>query len=210
MRIAEIQMAQKNTDEAIKNLRKALEIKPDLLEAQRSLIVAFLAAGKTKDALGVARDVQKQRPKEAIGYLLEGDIQASGKHWPEAVAAYRTGLKQAPSSDLAIRLHKALLASQNTVDADKTASEWLKTHPKDVVIRLYLGDLATARKDYPAATQYYRSVIDLQPENALALNNLAWVSGQTKSPKAMEYAEKANKLAPNQPAFMDTLGHVDG
>lgn len=204
MRIAEIQMAQKNTDEAIKNLRKALEIKPDLLEAQRSLIVALLAAGKTKDALGVARDVQKQRPKEAIGYIIEGDVQASGKHWPEAVAAYRTGLKQAPSSDLAIRLHKALLASQNTVDADKTASEWLKTHPKDVAIRLYLGDLATARKDYPAATQHYRSVIDLQPENALALNNLAWVSGQTKSPKAMEYAEKANKLAPNQPAFMDT------
>ena len=205
MRIAEIQMAQKNTDEAVKNLRKVLEIKPDLLEAQRSLIVAFLAAEKTKDALGVARDVQKQRPKEAIGYLLEGDIQASGKHWPEAVAAYRTGLKQAPSSELAIRLHKALLASQNTVDADKTASEWLKAHPKDVAIRQYLGDLAIARKDYPAATQYYRSVIDQQPDNALALNNLAWVSGQMKSPKAIEYAEKANKLAPNQPALMDTL-----
>jgi putative PEP-CTERM system TPR-repeat lipoprotein len=204
MRIAEIQMAQKNTDEAVKNLRKALEVKPDLLEAQRSLIVALLATGKNKDALGVARDVQKQRPKEAIGYIIEGDVQASGKHWPEAVAAYRTGLKQAPSSDLAIRLHKGLLATQNTVEADKTASEWLKTHPKDVAIRLYLGDLATARKDYPAATQHYRSVIDLQPENALALNNLAWVSGQTKSPKAMEYAEKANKLAPNQPAFMDT------
>jgi putative PEP-CTERM system TPR-repeat lipoprotein len=205
MRIAEIQMAQKNTDEAVKNLRKVLEIKPDLLEAQRSLIVAFLAAGKTKDALGVARDVQKQRPKEAIGYILEGDVQASGKRWPEAVTAYRTGLNQAPSSDLAIRLHKALLASQNTVEADKATSEWLKANPKDVALRQYLGDLAIARKDYQAAAQYYRSVVDQQPENPLALNNLAWVSGQMKSTKAIEYAEKANKLAPNQPALMDTL-----
>ena len=205
MRIAEIQLAQKNTDEAIKSLRKALELKPDLLEAQRNLIVASLAAGKTKDALTVARDVQKQRPKEAVGYILEGDIQASEKHWPEAIASYRAGLKQVPSTELAIRAHKAMLASNNTAEADKTANEWLKTHPKDVTFRLYLGDIATARKDYPVAAQYYRSVVEQQPENALALNNLAWVSGQMKSPKALEYAEKANKLAPNQPALMDTL-----
>ena len=51
---------------------------------------------------------------------------------------------------------------------------------------------------------YYRAAVDIQPENVLALNNLAWVSGQMKSPKALEYAEKANRLAPNQPAFMDT------
>jgi len=39
----------------------------------------------------------------------------------------------------------------------------------------------------------------------LVLNNLAWISGQLKSPKALEYAEKANALLPNQPPFMDTL-----
>ena len=132
MRIAEIQLAQKNTDEAIKSLHKALELKPNLLEAQRNLIVASLAAGKIKDALAVARDVQKQRPKEAVGYILEGDIQASEKHWPEAIASYRAGLKQVPSTELAIRVHRAMLASKNTTEADKAANEWLKAHPKDV------------------------------------------------------------------------------
>jgi len=38
------------------------------------------------------------------------------------------------------------------------------------------------------------------------LNNLAWVAGQMKDPKAVEYAEKANSLAPNQAHIMDTLG----
>ena len=123
-------MAQKNTDEAIKNLRKALEIKAVLLEGQRKLIASLLAAGKGKDVLSIARDLQKQHPKEAIGYILEGDVQASEKHWPEAVASYRAGMKHSPSPELAIRLHKALLASQNTVEADKTASEWLKAAPE--------------------------------------------------------------------------------
>ena len=205
MRIAEVQFATRNYEEAIKSLRKALAIKPDQLEAQRNLILAYLAAGKPKDALSVARDVEKQRPKEATGYVLEGDIQVSQKQWPDAIAAYRIGLKLAPSTELAIRLHKSLLAAQNNVEADKIASDWIKAHPKDLGFRLHLGDMATARKDYPVAIQQYRSVVDQQPDNALALNNLAWASGQTQSSKAIEYAEKANKLAPNQPAFMDTL-----
>ena len=205
MRIAEVQFATKNYEEAAKSLSKALTIKPDQLEAQRNLILTYLAAGKQKEALLVARGIEKQRPKEATGYALEGDIQVSQKQWSEAVSAYRTCLKLTPSTELAIRLHKSLLAAQNNVEAEKTANDWIKAHPKDLGFRLYLGDLATARKDYTAAIQQYRSVIEQQPDNALALNNLAWAAGQEKSPKAIEYAEKANKLAPNQPAFMDTL-----
>lgn len=38
------------------------------------------------------------------------------------------------------------------------------------------------------------------------LFNNTGLSGQQKGPDAVEFAEKANKLSPNQPAFMDTLG----
>ena len=70
---------------------------------------------------------------------------------------------------------------------------------------LYLADVAMARKDFEKAASYYRNMLEVQPNSAVALNNLAWVSGELKDPKALEYAEKANKLVPNQPAFMDTL-----
>jgi Flp pilus assembly protein TadD len=70
---------------------------------------------------------------------------------------------------------------------------------------MYLGDLAASQKSYPQAVNHYQSALGLQPNNALILNNLAWASGQSKAPKALEYAEKANQLAPKQPAFMDTL-----
>ena len=204
LRMADIQLANKNTDEAVKNLRKALEIRPKLFEAQRKLVQILLGEGKTIDAIAIAREVEGQRPNEAVGYILEGDIHASEKRWLDAAAAYRNGIRQAPASELAIKLHRALVSAGKTAEADKAATSWLKDHPKDVAFRLYSGDLATARKDYPAAVQYYRAAVDIQPENALALNNLAWVSGRMKSPKALEYAEKANRLAPNQPAFMDT------
>jgi len=39
----------------------------------------------------------------------------------------------------------------------------------------------------------------------VAYNNLAWVSAKLNKDGAIALAEKANALAPDQPAFMDTL-----
>jgi predicted Zn-dependent protease len=42
----------------------------------------------------------------------------------------------------------------------------------------------------------------------LALNNLAWVYSQQGNKQAIEYAEKAYKLAPHSPAIADTYGYI--
>ena len=205
MRLAGAHMAEKNKDAAVQSLRKALEIKPDLLEAQRALIVLDLDGKRFQDALTTARTVQKQRPKEAVGYLLEGDINASQKNWDSAATAYRVGLKQVNSSELAIKLHSVLLASGNGAEADRFSSTWQKDNPKEAAFLSYLGDRAIARKDYGSAEKKYAAVVKLQPNNAVAYNNLAWVTSKLNKEGAIAYAEKANTLAPNQPAFMDTL-----
>ncbi|MDP2879954.1 MAG: PEP-CTERM system TPR-repeat protein PrsT [Azonexus sp.] len=205
LRLAEVQFASKNKDEGIKSLKKALEIKPDILEAQRALILVAMESKNTKSALELTRTIQKQRPNEAVGYVLEGDIHAFGKAWPEAINIFRSGLKQVASPELAIKLHGSLQASGNAPEAEKMSGNWLKEHPKDVAFRMYTGDRASGQKNYSLAVSHYQTALTLQPNNALVLNNLAWASGQLKSPKALEYAERANQLAPNQPAFMDTL-----
>lgn len=52
-------------------------------------------------------------------------------------------------------------------------------------------------------------MLQRQPENVVALNNLAWVELQLKRPdNALKLAEQATTLAPNQPPFMDTLAAV--
>jgi putative PEP-CTERM system TPR-repeat lipoprotein len=204
-RQAEVQFANKNQEDGVKTLKKALEIKPDMIEAQQILVQIALEKKNVAEALGIAKTVQKQRPKEAAGYLLEGAIHASTQAWPQAGEAFRTGLKAAPSNDLAIKLHGALLAAGNKAEAERHANAWLKEHPKDTMFRMYMGDLASAGKNWGQAVTQYQSALSIQPNNALILNNLAWAAGQAKSPKAIEYAEKANQLAPDQPAFMDTL-----
>lgn len=205
LRLAEIHLANKSKTDAAKSLHKALEIKPDTIEAQRGLILLALDAKRTEEALAIAREVEKQRPKEPVGYVLEGDIHSSQKSWANAVSAYRTALKFVQSTELAVKTHNALIASGASAEATKLANDWVKDHPKDSGFRVHLGDLAIARRLFAEANQHYQAALLLQPNNPLVLNNLAWVAGQLKSPKAIEYAEKANRLAPNQPQFMDTL-----
>lgn len=206
LRMAEINVAAKKPDVAALHLRKVLGINYDLLEAHRGLIFLELEAGNVKAALALAREVQKRRPKDATGHVLEGDVHASRKAWPEAAGAYRVGLTLTPSTEVAVRLHSALLAGDNAAEAERTASAWLKDRPKDYGFQVHLGEAALARNDLQGASQRFRGLIVALPENPVVLNNAAWTAGRLKSPDAVALAEKANLLAPNQPQFMDTLG----
>jgi putative PEP-CTERM system TPR-repeat lipoprotein len=208
LRMAEIQIAEKNKDAARSSLTKGLALQPDSLPMHRAMIMLDVDAGRMPEALARARDLQKSQPKEVAGYLLEGDIQVAQKAWPQAAAAYRGGLKVAASADLTGRLYAVLIADGKQAEAKQVADAWIKANPKDAGFRLFLADTANKRKDYPAAVAQYRALLGIQPNNPAVLNNLAWSLGRMGDPKAIEYAEQANKLAPNQPAIMDTLGHL--
>ena len=208
MRIAELQMLAKDNKGAREGLRKALAVKPDLFEAQRRLVALELDADRAPSALAIARDVQTQHPKESVGYLLEGDVYAQKKAWSDAVASYRNGLKRVGTADLAIRLTAALRAAGSNTEADQFTASWLKEHPDDRGFYSYLAESAMAKKDFAGAASQYRVMLQKQPNDAMALNNLAWVSRQLNDPKAIEYAERANQLLPENAAILDTLSEL--
>ena len=112
------------------------------------------------------------------------------------------------STELALKLHSVYLSSGKQSEADKLASTWQKENPRDAVFLGYLGDVALMRKDYAVGEKIYLGVLNLQSDNAAVYNNLAWVTGKLNKDGAIAYAEKANILAPNQPAFVDTLASL--
>jgi putative PEP-CTERM system TPR-repeat lipoprotein len=207
LRLAEVQLATKNREAARETLMRGLRAQPESVLLQRGMVVLDVEDKRYAEALKGARAIQKQDPKQALGYLLEGDVLAAQKSWAEAQGAYRSGLSRVPDSgELAVRMHASLTAGGQAAEAAKFGDNWLKAHPKDDGFRLYLGSVAVRHKDYAAAASQYRRILDSQPNNAAVLNDLAWSLGQLGDPKALGYAEQANKLAPNQPALMDTLG----
>jgi cellulose synthase operon protein C len=206
VRLAQGHMANKDEAAAEQSLRKALELKPDALEVQSTLATLAVKNKKYPEATKIARTVQQQRPTEHVGYAIEGDVAAAQKDWDGAAAVYRAGLKLTPAStELATKLHAVMMASNRSAEADRYAATRMKEHPKDLAFVLYLGDASLARKQYAAAEKHYAAAVQMQPNNPVALNNLAWVTGHLGKSGAIAYAEKAVSLAPNQPALLDTL-----
>ncbi len=206
--LAKAHMAATQPDEAIKALRAALALRPDFDAAQREIAAVYVATGRHEDALREAKAVQARRPKDALGHVLEGELYVAQGNLGLAARTYRAALKKFERAALAVRTHAILEAAGKSLEADVLAEEWIRRHPQDPAMLAYLADRDLAAKRYEPAEERYRSALQRTPDNPLLLNNLAWVSHELKRPGALEYAERAHDLAPDNPAIMDTLGSI--
>ncbi|WP_395702990.1 XrtA/PEP-CTERM system TPR-repeat protein PrsT [Aquabacterium sp.] len=206
--LAQAHIAAKELDTAERDVQKALEREPDSLPAHRLAIALAWRQQKFGEAIKAAKRLQERRPDDGAGFVAEGEIEASQKHWDAALAAFRKALTKNEASVAASKLHLTLTAAQRAPEAAKFADSWLKDHPDDGQFLFYLGDVAIASNDLPLAETRYLEVLKRQPENAMALNNVAWLQMRQKKPGALAYAERAVKVAPGRPALMDTLAMV--
>jgi len=206
--LASARLAGKDNDGALREVRRALEREPDSLTAHRLAIGIPWREQKLPEALAAARQLQQRRPDDSAGFVSEGEIEASRKQWEPAIAAFRKGLTKTDAAMAAMRLHLTLMSSQRAPEAGKFADSWLKDHPNDGQFLFYLGDVAISANQLPAAEARYLEVLKLEPDNALALNNVAWLQLRQGKPGALAYAERAVKAAPGRPPLMDTLAMV--
>jgi putative PEP-CTERM system TPR-repeat lipoprotein len=203
--LADAYVATKDLDAAARSLRRAAELQPDNLGVQRAMARVAMMDKRPDDALKIARDMQKRASQDPLGYTLEAEIEASRKNWDAAQSAYRASLQRAKTSETTAKLHAALMAAGKSADADRLATEWLKANPKDTSFQYFLGDVALSQNKLDQAEARYRAVLEVQPDNALALNNVAWLLVKQGKPGAVAMAERANTLLPNRAPLVDTL-----
>jgi putative PEP-CTERM system TPR-repeat lipoprotein len=206
--LAKAHMAARQPDDAIRALRGALALRPDLDVAQREIAAIYVATGRHEDALREAKAVQARRPKDALGHVLEGELYVAQQKLGLAEQTYRGALKKFDRPALAVRTHSILEAAGKLNDADALAQEWIRRHPKDAMMIAHLAERDMAARRYESAETRYRDALRRTPDNPLLLNNLAWVCNELGRPEALEYAERAHELAPDDPAIMDTLGAI--
>jgi uncharacterized protein (TIGR03790 family) len=74
-----------------------------------------------------------------------------------------------------------------------------------------LAEIALATNDSAGAAEQYKRIISIQPNNVIALNNLAYdMAVREKKPaEALAMARKALALAPREATVMDTVGWIE-
>lgn len=209
LQLATAYIALGDTGSALPHIRRALDLAPTNISAQQALIRLSLKSGKADMALKVARRMQATGPKSPVGYALEGDILRQQKNPGAARAAYEAGIaKSSDTGYLATKVHSLLLAEGKSADAARYADDWINRHPADAIVMFHLGMVALQVKDYATADRRFRQLLEIQPDNARARNNLAWAAAEIKKPDALKQIDMALKLAPFSPDYHDTRAHV--
>lgn len=206
-RLANAQAVNSNIAAATNTLKKAVALKPDFAAAQVALVGLEVRDGHIPEAMKMAQQLQKQSPKSALGFVLEGDVLMIEKKFPQAVAAYETAYRLRRSGAVVVKLHAAYMQAGKPREAEARLAQWLKESPDDASSRLYAAAASLRDGRVKNAIEQYEWLQQKQPDNVLVLNNLAWAYQQVKDPRALETAERAYKLSPNA-ATGDTLGWI--
>ena len=168
LRLADVQVAQKDYNAAIVTLRQVIAADPDQNRALVALAKTFVISGHPEDAIAEARKLQKDRPKRALGYALEGEVLAAQAKWPQAAAAYRDAIAREPISLLAVRRYEAL-QKVGPADASAFAVQWARDHPTDVTLIAFIAQQNLVRKDYRTAISQLPGGAEARPRQSAAI-----------------------------------------
>jgi Flp pilus assembly protein TadD len=102
---------------------------------------------------------------------------------------------------------RALVQQGNVNGAISKWEAWRTANPTDVRPNLILGSLEEARGNMAAATIDYKKALDIDPEQSVAANNLAYIMLETgdNPDVALSLAQTARRGMPNSPETADTL-----
>ncbi|MBI1397676.1 MAG: PEP-CTERM system TPR-repeat protein PrsT [Betaproteobacteria bacterium] len=206
--LASVHAAEGNWSAARTAAQRAVELKPGSVPAHLSLVDIGLRAGQLEQALADAQAIQQKWPSTAAGYAASAQVYMAMKKPGDAERVLRSGLAKTGSVDLVNRLYALTLSQGRGEAADREQLAWVARHPSDVRALMFAGDARLAAGQYREAERWYRKAVAVQPQNAIVLNNLAWVLGKLGDPSAVTIGQQALARVPDSPVVMDTLGSL--
>ena len=184
LQLAKAQIADKKFADARVTLGKSLQLQPDYLQSQDTLISLELTENKPEAARLIALRIQVEQPKSSLGYDREADILLSQKRFPQAIKAYEQALEKGAGSVGLIKLHHAQSIAGIAKPAEQRLRDWLEQHPSDNTVRGYIAAYYMGNGRNKDAIAQYEEIQRQTPNSALVLNNLATLYQREQDPRA--------------------------
>jgi tetratricopeptide (TPR) repeat protein len=156
--------------------------------------------------LAIDKDPQRQDLK-----LVLAKFYVRGERYDEAIKLYQTLLTQDPRSrDMLWQLGETERRKGDLNSAMDTFRRCSQSAPSDTSCLTQLGMIYEGTGKADQAKPIWEQVLKIQPDHALALNNLAFAKAQdgVDLDQALTMAQKARQQMPNSPAVADTLGWI--
>jgi putative PEP-CTERM system TPR-repeat lipoprotein len=194
--------------EANRAVADALEIDPTYWPALALATSSAIQDGQLDSAALVMARVREAQAPAGLIAALEGDLALRRKAFATAAQRYAEARKASPVAVLALKEFEALRAA-NATDPERPLREWLEGSPHDTAVRFALASQLQSRDRDEDAEREYRAILARVPDDAAALNNLAWLRlEKSDMPDALALSRKAYDRAAQNPSVANTYGWV--
>jgi tetratricopeptide (TPR) repeat protein len=210
-RLGLVEAAQGDTAGALEHFRKAVALKADFSAAINDILYVYLKSNKFDDALSELDRLSKlSSPRDEI-HVFRGRIYLAKENYQEAEREFRRATQINPQNYQAyIFLGQLNLQRNNIQQALKEVDQLIAKNDKFAPAYLVKAYYLQVAKDVAGSIANYRKTIQLDPQNVVAANNLAWMlcENNTNLEEALSLAQAARKRAPDNPEIADTLGWI--
>jgi putative PEP-CTERM system TPR-repeat lipoprotein len=206
--IARLEAADAHWGAAQAALAKALAMSPGFADADIALAEIDTQTGKFDEAGRIASELAKRPDTLIAAQIINGNIAMGQRRYDVAAKDYGDAYAAAKTVIVATKLHNALLHANRKGEADTLMTQWMNQYKRDPISRLYMASQAELAGDGKRAEDLYQQVLQIEPTNAIALNELALIYYAAKDSRALDYAERAYAQQPGNSAIGDTLGWI--
>ncbi len=173
-------------------------------------------AGRAGEAAGAgARSVWSSaltaEPKSPALLLVAAKVYVQSGDLPSAERALRQAIDRAPINTEPYVLLGEIYRSQGRLDTARVEMDAaVEANPSNVPARTMAAMLVHAQQKPDEAKRRYLELLNIEPQAAVAANNLAWIYAEEKQnlDEALELAQRAVDQMVDYPEAWDTLGWV--
>ena len=191
-------------DEMRSAFLKALTLTPDLIRPKLELAQQSIANNDLDKASRYLVQLSEQVPFMAEYLSLQGLYLWRSGQKDEALSFFVTAFERHRSTSTLLQLMRAMQALDKTDNAIDVAKNWFVDHPGDMAIASELAALYLRTGQESEAEKLYRDIIAKTPQDADALNNLAWILRERNTADSIKFAERAVGLDPRSSSYSHT------
>jgi tetratricopeptide (TPR) repeat protein len=206
---AMLKSAEKNYAAARTTAEQVLEREPQNIQALRLIADSYTAENQPDKALRALETAVAKNPGSAAVQHLFGAWALAGGNRVKARSAFEAALAAdrtfIPAS---LALAEMDLAEKEFDSARRRLDALILANPRLVPALVDRAAVENAAGNRGEAAVRYRAVLQIDPGNLKALNDLAYILASTQSDDALRHALRALEIAPDNAAVLDTVGWI--
>jgi tetratricopeptide (TPR) repeat protein len=212
--LAERQKEAGKTQDAITTLRQIAELNPQAAaRVEVNVIEIQLQAKDLKGARQTADAALKKYPNDRPIALEHASLLSQLGEFDAAIKEFKGLSDSGKDRDVMLFISQVQEKAKRFAEESKTldtVEALSSTPPEKEAVIFHRGAMYERQKNYDAAEQQFRKVIEGNPKNAEAMNYLGYMFADrgVRLDEAQQLVARALEIEPGNGAFLDSIGWV--